>query len=1411
MSKNHTYVLSIMITFHFMKKGLITVLLGIILISRSFAQINTPSGAAVPFGSKIAASSNPYGYGIVPTNLPTGAYTPASNLYGKSQDAYSAYNTWKSTYVQACGSQYRVLFDDGYSTVSEGIGYGMLLSAYAADKALFDGLWAYYKANSNSNGLMNWKMGGCTGASGTNGATDADLDAAMALIIASKQWPSATSPYTYSNEATTLITAIKTYEIQTTSFQAINGDGWGMSNTCRNPSYQSPAYYRQFATQVPGQATTWNSAITAAYALINANRNTTTGLVSNWSDQNGSANSCNGSNEYGYDACRNPWRMAVEVLWTGNSTAQTNFCTPIASYINGKGAGGAGGPVPQSGGSGTVNATFVSTFAAGICGATSTYQTIMNSMYSKTVSTVDASGYFGNTLRVISLFVQTGNFWNPSTLTACTLPSAAGAITGSTTVCAGTTGLTYSISTVSNATGYTWTVPSGATITAGSGTNSITVTMGTATGSVTVTPTNTCGNGTAATASITVNPTVTPTVTASSSATTICAGTSITLTASPTNQGAAPTYQWKKGGTAIAGATNSTFTTTTAANNDSYTVTLTSNATCASTTTVTSSAVVITVNPAVTPTVTASSSATTICAGTSITLTAAPTNQGTTPTYQWKKGGTAIAGATSSTYTTTSAANNDSYTVTMTSNATCPSPASVTSNAVVITVNPTITPTVTASSSATTICAGTSITLTAAPTNQGTAPTYQWKKGGTAIASATSSTFTTTTAANNDSYTVTMTSNATCPSPASVTSSAVVITVNPTVTPTVTASSSATTICAGTSITLTAAPTNQGTTPTYQWKKGGTAIAGATKNTYTTTTAANNDSYTVTMTSNAACPSPASVTSTAVVITVNPTVTPTVTASSSATTICAGTSITLTAAPTNQGTAPTYQWKKGGTAIASATNSTYTTTTAANNDNYTVTMTSNATCPSPASVTSTAVVITVNPTVTPTVTASSSATTICAGTSITLTAAPTNQGTTPTYQWKKGGTAIASATNSTYTTTTAANNDSYTVTLTSNAACPSPASATSTAVVITVNPTVTPTVTASSSATTICAGTSITLTASPTNQGTAPTYQWKKGGTAIAGATSSTYTTTTAANNDSYTVTLTSNASCASTTTATSSAVVITISTSVTASVSISASPGNVIYQGQSVTFTANPANGGTSPIYQWKNGGTNISGATGATYTSTTLANNDAISVSMTSNAGCVSTPTVASNSISMTVNPEPVFDASVSGPTSVTSNQSSVNYSVTSQPGMTYVWSVPPGATIVSGQGTNSIVVDFGSSSGNITLVETNPLGQTATITVPISVGSTTTPVLLPSAEVRVIVYPVPCLDNITIDLNQSASSDLSCTIIDATGNIIYLKTLHYTGSPIEIETPFAQGMYQLILQWDAHTSIQKITKIK
>ncbi len=57
--------------------------------------------------------------------------------------------------------------------------------------------------------------------------------------------------------------------------------------------------------------------------------------------------------------------------------------------------------------------------------------------------------------------------------------------------------------------------------------------------------------------------------------------------------------------------------------------------------------------------------------------------------------------------------------------------------------------------------------------------------------------------------------------------------------------------------------------------------------------------------------------------------------------------------------------------------------------------------------------------------------------------------------------------------------------------------------------------------------------------------------------------------------------------------------------------------------------------------------------------------------------------------------------------SSQNGVVYSVTNNSGSTYNWTVPAGASIVSGQGTNSITVNFGSSSGDVIVTETNAGG--------------------------------------------------------------------------------------------------------
>ena len=646
----------------------------------------------------------------------------------------------------------------------------------------------------------------------------------------------------------------------------------------------------------------------------------------------------------------------------------------------------------------------------------------------------------------------------------------------------------------------------------------------------------------------------------------------------------------------------------------------------------------MTVNSSVSPSVTITQTAGTNpqCTGESASFTATPTNGGTTPSYQWKIGTTNV-GTNSSVFTTTTLANNDVVSCIITSDLSCAIPATATSTGITMTVNPIVTPAVSIALTTGTnpTCAGSSVTFTATPTNGGT-PSYQWKVDGTNVGT-NSATFTTTALTNGQIVSCVMTSTAACASPATATSTGITMTVNPTVTPAVSIALTTGTnpTCAGSSVTFTATPTNGGT-PSYQWKVAGTN-AGTNSATFTTTTLTNGQIVTCIMTSTATCPSPATATSTGITMTINPTVTPAVSIALTTGTnpTCAGSSVTFTATPTNGGT-PSYQWKVAGT-NAGTNSATFTTTTLTNGQIVTCVITSTATCASPATATSTGITMTINPVVTPAVSIALTTGTnpTCAGSSVTFTATPTNGGT-PSYQWKVSGT-NAGTNSASFLTSTLTNGQTVTCVMTSTAACASPVTATSTGITMTVDQNVSPSVTiVASPGNSICAGTNVTFTATPTNGGSTPSYQWKNGSTDV-GTNSATFSTTALANGNNITCLMTSSDPCAIGGPAISNAITMTVTQYVAASVSIVASPGNAICTGTNVTFTATPTNGG-SPSYQWKNGAANV-GTNSSTYSSSALTNGNSITCVMTSGLVCVTGNPATSNPINMTVYSNPVI----------------------------------------------------------------------------------------------------------------------------------------------------------------------------
>lgn len=122
--------------------------------------------------------------------------------------------------------------------------------------------------------------------------------------------------------------------------------------------------------------------------------------------------------------------------------------------------------------------------------------------------------------------------------TGCTTPDQPAAITGTVTVCAATSQI-YSVTAVAGATAYSWTLPSGWT--GASTTNAITVITGNTSGNVSVTASNTCGSGTARTLAVTVlsAPAQPSTITGNAA---VCAGTAQTYNVVAVN--GATSYTW---------------------------------------------------------------------------------------------------------------------------------------------------------------------------------------------------------------------------------------------------------------------------------------------------------------------------------------------------------------------------------------------------------------------------------------------------------------------------------------------------------------------------------------------------------------------------------------------------------------------------------------------------------------------------------------------------------------------------------------------------------------------------------------------------------------------------------------------------------------------------------------------------
>ena len=373
-----------------------------------------------------------------------------------------------------------------------------------------------------------------------------------------------------------------------------------------------------------------------------------------------------------------------------------------------------------------------------------------------------------------------------------------------------------------------------------------------------------------------------------------------------------------------------------------------------------------------------------------------------------------------------------------------------------------------------------------------------------------------------------------------------------------------------------------GTTLTYQWKQNGTDIPGATYSIYTTPATAMAESgtlYSVVVGNSAG-----SVTSSEARLTVTAQmVRPAITRQPENLSVMTGAKAQFSVEVT--GTSPLkYQWKKNGTDISDANSSTYTIDAASQADhdavfsvvvrNYADTVTS-----SHARLTVSAALVA------PTITAQPVSQTVAAGQAASFSVQAT--GTAPLrYQWKQGGSDIPGATASTYTTPVTSMADSgmaYSVVVSSDLG-----KATSDAALLTV--TTAPVITRQPAAQSVAVGK--TASFSVTATGTEPfSYQWKRNGDYILGATDSGYTTAATSVGDTnalFSVVVTNSVGSATSGNA---------RLDVIEPPAITVQPtAQTITAGNTATFTVTAT--GTSLGYQWKKAGTNIPNATSSSYT---------------------------------------------------------------------------------------------------------------------------------------------------------------------------------------------------------------------
>jgi endoglucanase len=193
-----------------------------------------------------------------------GSTSTSSPAQTPEQRAVAASKHFLDRYVERDGRVSRL--DQGGDTVGEGQAYGMLMAAAIGDQKHFDLIWNWTKANlRRSDGLISflWKNGHILD---PQAASDADLDATRALLVASCRFHHSS----YRQEALALADAIMKVEVGSAIFQGkpvLTAGPWAITPppVTVDPSYFAPASF--LALRAASHDGRWNGLASSSRSI----------------------------------------------------------------------------------------------------------------------------------------------------------------------------------------------------------------------------------------------------------------------------------------------------------------------------------------------------------------------------------------------------------------------------------------------------------------------------------------------------------------------------------------------------------------------------------------------------------------------------------------------------------------------------------------------------------------------------------------------------------------------------------------------------------------------------------------------------------------------------------------------------------------------------------------------------------------------------------------------------------------------------------------------------------------------------------------------------------------------------------------------------------------------------------------